>query len=112
MYEASNQSKASPGNRLIAALASLELTVAAIVLLVLFVLAGAWIPQKNSIDEAALMAKYGTDGLALLRGAGLLDIYRSPPLPLDSWGALYQPDGLYSFKNGACTKQICTAAPI
>jgi cytochrome c biogenesis protein len=66
-------------SRVLNALASLELTVLAIVVLVLLALAGAWIPQQGSIDEQALLSKYGTEGLALLRNSGLSNVYQSIP---------------------------------
>ncbi len=79
MHEESNQTNLSPLKKVIDGLASLELTIISIVLLVLLVLAGAWIPQESTVDQAALLAKYGTDGMAMLKNSGLLNVYASTP---------------------------------
>lgn len=79
MSDSTARNKTGPFSKAISFLASLELTIIAIVLLVLFALAGAWIPQQDSVDQAELLKKYGTDGLAFLKYSGLTNVYQSIP---------------------------------
>lgn len=64
--------------QILASLAGLKLTLALLVMLVFLAMAGAWIPQEDSAYNQTLLAKYGTEGSALLKNSGLLNVYQSP----------------------------------
>lgn len=63
---------------LAAKLASLRLTCAGLVALLLLMLAGAWVPQTTAEPEARLLERFGTEGFRLLQTLGLTDVFHSP----------------------------------
>ncbi|MBZ0188815.1 MAG: cytochrome c biogenesis protein ResB, partial [Candidatus Obscuribacterales bacterium] len=59
-------------------LASLNLTFILLALLIFLSMAGAWIPQADTISQSELTERFGTDGKNLLAITGLGNVFHSP----------------------------------